>query len=140
MPNLPFDLISRQNWLKTPGTPDTPVGGGNIPVTPPGVPGESGFSNDAAEYGQCKFFTIPFVAGTMSQLLRQKENRVYMFILNKSVTDSLFIGFGLQANEGNGFIIPPTGFYEPYKVPIDDIFVAASANNTSLLFVYGLID
>lgn len=94
-----------------------------------------------AQYKQGSLITVPFSVGAIApaplQLLPKQENRNYLFILNTSAANRLFIGFGYAPNANTGIIIELNlGFYEPNVVPNQEIWALGAGAGTTGILIY----
>lgn len=80
-----------------------------------------------------KFYPIPFVAQVAAQqIVPEQPGRYYCFILNNSAANRLFVGFDYEPTATNGVVLEVNlGFYEPWIVPTNAIYIAAAAANTA---------
>jgi hypothetical protein len=77
---------------------------------------------------------------TVAQLILPAADRTYFLIQNLDAASNLFVGFGFRPDGtlGVGLKIVPGGFYEPFQVPQNDIFISGSGTgNAVLLFAIG---
>lgn len=82
----------------------------------------------AAVWGRCKFFTAPINVGTAPVLLRPNESRFYVFLLNTDAVNNLIVSFGrAPSSVTDGVRLFPNAFYEPLKIPQNEIWVLGSA-------------
>lgn len=82
--------------------------------------------------------SLPYT--TISSNVLPAQARTYIFLQNLSAAQNLYVGFGFQPNgiAGIGLRIPPGGFYEPFQVPQNDIFVAGDGVGVvTVLFANG---
>ena len=79
------------------------------------------------------FITTPFNYTTTVALLRPQEERGYFFIQNNSLAASLYVGFGQQPTPSTGVVVPAGGYYEPFQVPQNEIWVIGSATDVGML-------
>lgn len=64
--------------------------------------------------------------------------RDYLIIQNKDALNSLFIGLDFQPSSVLGFTMAAGGFYEPFQVPSNDVWLNASANvAVTIFYAYG---
>lgn len=85
---------------------------------------------------QARFVPINFAAGIASNLLHSQQKRRYLFIQNTSAAGILYLGFGYAPTATTGLIIQPGGFYEPFQVPDNDIFVLGSAASVTGVMLF----
>jgi hypothetical protein len=79
----------------------------------------------------------PFNIGAAPVSARPEESRRYLFILNTSAANNLFIGFGAAPTGAvTDFFIPAGGFYEPTKIPQNEIFLLGAGANTRGQLLY----
>lgn len=79
----------------------------------------------------------PFNIGAVAVSIRPEESRRYLFIVNNSAANNLFIGFGQPPTGAvTDFFIPAGGFYEPLKVPQNEIFFLGAGANTRGQILY----
>jgi hypothetical protein len=84
------------------------------------------------------FTNTGFVVQTASQLLTTGNPfRSYLLIQNKSASN-IFVSFGKSADTFNGVLIEAGGNYEPFIVPVNDVYVIGSAVNLSIMIVEGV--
>lgn len=83
-------------------------------------------------FGSSRMAITPFVANQAqpgqpwSFFLPARDDRRYFFIQNQSSTLSLYWTVDVLPNAVSGLIILPNGFYEPYIVPTNAIYVIAN--------------
>ena len=85
-----------------------------------------------------RFMPTPFTVGVAAQLLiPEQPGRFYLFILNTSGANRLFVGFDYEPTATNGVTLEVNlGFYEPWIIPTNTIFIAgAGAGTTGLAIV-----
>lgn len=140
----PIDLIGR--------SPDNIPGAGSVPVNPdPGFdsPAFAGAVSLVTEqlqrilrsnwkYG--KVLQKAFTVGTNAEtLLPEDQSRRYLFILNISTVNQLWIGFDVEPNPAAFIGLPLAinfGFYEPLMVPTNQIYIAGGAAGTNGICIY----
>lgn len=84
------------------------------------------------------FLQMPFTVGTTAiQLLPEEPQRSYLFLLNYSAANQIFVGFDtLPIANANGVTLAVNlGFYEPWIIPTNPIYVLASAAGTQGLLI-----
>lgn len=68
---------------------------------------------------------------TAPQLILPASSRTYFMIQNVAAANLLYVGFGDQSAAGRGILIEAVnGFYEPFQVPQNDVWIAG--NGTGL--------
>lgn len=79
-----------------------------------------------------RFVPFPFLAGvTAQQIIPTQLERFYFFIVNNSAANRIFVGFDYEPNVNNGVLLEVNlGFYEPWIVPVNAIFIAAAGAAT----------
>lgn len=79
-----------------------------------------------------RFVPFPFLAGVAAvQIIPTQLERFYFFIVNNSAVNRIFVGFDYEPNVNNGVLLEVNlGFYEPWIVPTNGIFVAAAGAAT----------
>jgi len=87
---------------------------------------------------QSSFIQTPFEVGLTAIKLRDYEERTYFLLQNTDTVNSLYIGFGILPTSLTGLIIPPGGYYEPYQVPTNEIYVLGSGANTSGMLMFSV--
>jgi len=136
---VPGDIINEDHaFAKRAFPPPYGPGGGSVPPQGPAlVPGSSNQSSSQyAQYYQRllrgKFMQIPFTAQIAITQIRPEElKRAYMFALNFHAANTIFLGFDTDPNATNSVPLAPNfGFYEPWVIPTNAIFVNASGANT----------
>lgn len=75
---------------------------------------------------QARFVPINFAATTAATLLQSQQKRRYLIIQNTSATGILYLGFGYSPTSTTGLIIQAGGYYEPFQIPDNDIFMLGS--------------
>lgn len=79
----------------------------------------------------------PFNITNLAVSARPEEPRRYLFILNTSAANNLFVGFGAPPTGAvTDFVIPAGSFYEPLKVPQNEIFLLGAGANTRGQLLY----
>jgi hypothetical protein len=115
---------------------------GGVPLPEPVQPGEFGnLSREiVAERIQRRsgrragrFAPFPFLAQIVpAQIIPTQLGRFYFFIVNNSAANRIFVGFDYEPNVLNGVLLEVNlGFYEPWIVPTNGIYVAAAGANTA---------
>lgn len=100
--------------------------GGSVPM--PAFPG-----GDQA----VPFFMAFYNVGTASQKVAElRPNRKYLLVQNNGV-NPIYVVTGSASSLGIGVKIPGGGNWEPFKIPLNDIFVFATAANTAVTVVEG---
>jgi hypothetical protein len=79
------------------------------------------------------FNTTPFNYTTTAVLLRPQEDRGYFFIQNNSLAQTLVVGIGQQPTLTTGVVIPPGGFYEPFQVPQNEIWILGTGADVGIM-------
>lgn len=116
-----------------PGSPGLPL--------PPTQPGEFGGASPELVAERIRrrtgrrtgrFVPFPFLAGVVvQQIIPTQLDRFYLFIVNNSAANRIFVGFDYEPNVNNGVLLEVNlGFYEPWIVPTNGIFVAAAGAAT----------
>jgi hypothetical protein len=79
------------------------------------------------------FAPFPFLAQiAAAQIIPAQPGRFYFFICNNNAANRIFVGFDYEPNALNGVILEVNlGFYEPWIVPTNGIFIAAAGANTA---------
>ncbi len=90
----------------------------------------------AAIKRQSKFIMLPFSGTTLSVLLRPEEDRSYFLIQNTSASGVLYVSFGNGANPASSIQIAAGGYYEPYQVPQNDVYISSSVNGVTGVMAY----
>lgn len=76
--------------------------------------------------------TIPF--DTEPVLILPATERTYFMVQNLSAVALLYMGFGTQPAAGRGFLVEAVnGWYEPFQVPQNDIWIVGNAAGTCTL-------
>ena len=80
----------------------------------------------------------PFTVGIVPVTVRPSEERRYFFILNQSAAaQNLFVGFdSAPTGAATDFVIPAGSFFEPLKVPQNEIIFLGSAAGTVGTILY----
>lgn len=109
---------------------------------PPGMLAADAGAQATAQFGTNRrtgrFMPVPFNVGVAPVLLiPEQPGRYYFFALNTSAVNRLFLGFDYEPNANNGVVLEINlGFYEPYTVPTNGVYVAAAgAGTTGVLIV-----
>lgn len=97
-----------------------------------------------ANYRMGNLTTNPFMVGVAPIKLRPAERRTYIFIMNQSTTAGVNLGIGINKPPGDLTAVPADavligpnfGYYEPWVVPVGEIWIAATAANTPGYIVY----
>lgn len=83
------------------------------------------------------FVTQPFTANNTTSIIpRPFESRTYLFIQNLAAVGDLYIGFGAEPNASFGLTLIPGAAYEPFTVPVNEIYIRASAASVSGYLIY----
>lgn len=82
------------------------------------------------------FMTEPFNATTEVQLLRPFESRTYLFIQNIDTVNDIILGFGNAPTGNDGLVLPPGAAYEPFTIPINEIYIISSAGAVKGYIIY----
>ena len=114
----------------TPGMPLAPTQPGEFGNAPPEIVAEHIRRRTGRRTG--RFVPYPFTIGAAAiQLIPQQLERFYFFIANNSAANRIFVGFDYEPNVNNGVLLEVNlGFYEPWIVPTNAIFVAAAGAGT----------
>jgi hypothetical protein len=86
---------------------------------------------------QSNWAAITFVAGLVPIRIQDFLARKFFLIQNKSGIGTIFVGFGYQPTVDNGLVLDPGVGYEPFRYPVNDIWVAASVAGTKGVLIYG---
>lgn len=81
---------------------------------------------------------IPYTLATV--LVLPATSRIYLLIQNLDAAQNMFLGFGFKPDgaAGLGLKIIPGGYYEPFQVPQNDVFIAGSGvGNACVIFSNG---
>ena len=100
----------------------------------------SGSTPLSAIQRKANFVQMSAAFTTVAQLVLPATDRTYFLIQNLDAASNLFVGFGFKPDGplGVGLKIVPGGFYEPFQVPQNDIFIAGSGTgNATILFAVG---
>ena len=88
---------------------------------------------------RANFNQIPFIYTTTVIRLRAMEERSYFFIQNTDPAQSLFLAFGTTPSSTTGVVIAANGgFYEPFQVPQNEIYIVGSGTGTGILITASL--
>lgn len=92
----------------------------------------------AANYKPGSLIQIPFTVGAAAQMLIPKqEGRSYLFVLNTSGVNRLFLGFGFAPTVVTGVPLEINlGFYEPNVVPNQEIWALGAGAGTTGILIY----
>jgi len=82
------------------------------------------------------FMTEPFNATTTSKVLRPFESRTYLFIQNIDTVNDIILGFGNTPSVQDGLTIPPGAAYEPWTIPVNEIYIISSALTVKGFIIY----
>ena len=118
-----------------------PVPGGSLTPPNPVQPGDFGKLSQEVVADRIRrrtgrrtgrFVPFPFLAGlAVQQIIPTQLERFYFFIVNNSAANRIFVGFDYEPNVNNGILLEVNlGFYEPWIVPTNGIFVAAAGAAT----------
>jgi hypothetical protein len=78
---------------------------------------------------QSNFNAISFVASDSAAIqVRPQEDRTYFIVQNNSGAP-MYIGIGYAPSPTTGLILPANGVYEPYQVPLNEIFILGTSNS-----------
>ncbi len=76
------------------------------------------------------------IVGSVTGIIRPAEFRTYFLIQNTAGAGIIYIGFGQSPTPGSALQIAPGGYYEPYQVPQNDIYIFGNvAAVTGILLV-----
>jgi hypothetical protein len=78
-------------------------------------------------YHQLQAFNV----GTAWVKARPEEKRVYFFIVNNNAVNNLFVAYAQLDGTVGSIAIGPGGFYEPWVIPTNEIWLQGSAANTN---------
>jgi len=78
----------------------------------------------------------PFSVGTAATRILVAEYRTYIFIQNTHPTQFLYVGIGYEPNNTIGMTIGPNGYYEPLRVPQNEIWLLGSGAGTTGILLY----
>lgn len=81
---------------------------------------------------------LPYTLATV--LVLPATSRIYLLIQNLDAAANMFLGFGFKPDGagGLGLKIIPGGYYEPFQVPQNDVFIAGSGvGNACVIFSNG---
>jgi hypothetical protein len=92
----------------------------------------------AANYKPGSLIQIPFTVGAAAQMLIPKqEGRKYLFVLNTSAVNRIFLGFGFAPSAVTGVVLEINlGFYEPNVVPNQEIWALGAGAGTTGVLIY----
>lgn len=62
---------------------------------------------------------------------RPEEPRVYFFIINNDAANNLFVAYAELDGTNGSIAIGPGGFYEPWVIPINEIWIRGAAANVN---------
>ena len=133
---LPDDIAAdEQPFAPYPGSGRGPLipGSGSGPY----YGGQAGTDNFIRSI-RGSFLQMPFTVGVAAiQLLPEEKERCYFFMLNYDAANTIFIGFDTNPPTAvNGVTLAANlGFYEPWIIPTNAIFVAASGAGTQGMLV-----
>lgn len=118
VPHLPIDLLSRLASYQPISAP---------PISAP----PSAFSNAGP------FSTVTFTGELVSAVaLQARADRKYLLIQNNGL-NPIYVNVGSDASATAGIHIPGGGNWEPYRVPVNDIYIAASVAGTQVTLMEG---
>lgn len=100
-------------------------------VNPDGSGNQGRIVSSASMYAlqrKANFTQLSYGYTNVTQLVLPAASRTYLLIQNLDAAANLFIGFGFRPDgvAGIGLKIIPGGFYEPFQVPQNDVFIAGS--------------
>jgi len=80
-----------------------------------------------------RFVPVPFLAQLApQQIIPYQPGRFYLIIINNSAANRIFLGLDYEPNALNGVILEVNlGFYEPWIVPTNGVYVTAAGANTA---------
>lgn len=105
---------------------------GYNPITPDGG-GQMMVGENQSSWGSISFTVSDVEAIKIQDFLLRK----FMLIQNNSAMGTLFVGFGWIPTANNSMVLEPGTGFEPYRYPINDIWVLASAPNTDGILIFG---
>jgi len=71
------------------------------------------------------------------EFLAHDPNRRYLLIQNNHATGKIWINFDNDANSLSGVPIIAGGYYEPLRVPINSVHIAAEVDSTLVVLLVG---
>lgn len=82
------------------------------------------------------FIVQPILATTTPVSIRPFESRTYFFIQNLGTVGDILIGFGAIPNASFGLTLTPGSAYEPFTVPVNEIYISSSAGSIPGYLIY----
>ena len=85
-------------------------------------------------YSAGKALSLTSITGFIADIKSKKAltlnlNRAYLLIQNQSA-GVIYINFGVNANaNGGGIKVEAGGFFEPFKAPLDSVYILGSADD-----------
>lgn len=133
--DLPRDHSRLRNEAELRPAVNLPPSGNSTaynPVTPDGG-GQVMVGENQSSWGSISFTVSDVEAVKIQDFLLRK----FMLIQNNSALGTLFVGFGWIPTPTNSLVLEPGTGFEPFRYPINDIWVLASAPNTDGILVFG---
>lgn len=132
--DLPPQFNNQPQTGEIPAAIGAPPPGGTTgynPVTPDGG-GQIMVGDNQSSWG-----SVTFVVGTEPIKIQDQLLRKFLTLQNKSGTGTIFVGFGWVPNTENGLELPPGVGYEPFRYPINDIWVVGSEADIHGVLIFG---
>lgn len=86
--------------------------------------------------GKVDVYPVTFTQSqNAAQLWLPSQDRTYLIIQNKDAANKLYVGIGYVPTAGSGFVITAGGFYEPFRVPQQEIWLLADVAPVSGLIL-----
>lgn len=91
-----------------------------------------------AVQGQVNFFQLTPQYTVAPLLFLQAADRTYLFVQNLDGVENLFLGFGTRPAVDQGIKLIPGAYYEPYKIPQNDVWIVGSGTGRCV-FLYAAL-
>lgn len=106
---------------------------GNVQAPAAGTQG----MNIAVSNDQSSWAPVQFTVGTTAVRVQEALFRKFLLLMNKDGAETLYFGFGWVPTVTNGLPLTAGQGFEPFRYPINEIWVLASAANVTGLIIYG---
>jgi hypothetical protein len=88
--------------------------------------------------GQQNFFQLIPNYTVVANLFLPAADRTYLFIQNLDGVETLFVGIGTRAAVDQGVRLIPGAYFEPFRVPQNDIWIIGSGTGRCI-FLYATV-
>lgn len=117
---------------------------GNLPPPPLGLPPNGGAQgvtqqrgNAPVSFDQSQWGFVTFRVGTEPLKIQDYMLRKFLLIQNKSLTGTIYVGFGYIPTALNALELLPQIGYEPFRYPTNEIYVVGTEPDIEGLLLFG---